>query len=162
MPAGTHHFGHTPYFGWAISQHTPHSKMSTFESYSSASRSSSLARVICPQTAHNAFLGSCGARHCFCTQHCFVVPGPANFTMSRQKWHSRHSARRHGSHRRHRMRRLEGPFSPPGDRGRAGFTSRGSFERRGFWRERRKGKEEEQEGGDRLRKRRRSSMETRL
>lgn len=36
-------------------------------------------------------------------QDCFILPGPPNFFMSLQKWHSPHSVRRHASHLRHRV-----------------------------------------------------------
>lgn len=36
-------------------------------------------------------------------QDCFMRPGPPNFFMSLQKWHSPHSVRRHASHFRQRV-----------------------------------------------------------
>lgn len=43
------------------------------------------------------------AIHCLIMQDCFILPGPPNFFMSLQKWHSPHSVRRHASHLRHRV-----------------------------------------------------------
>ena len=40
---------------------------------------------------------------------CFMRPGPPNFFMSLQKWHSPHSVRRHASHFLHRVRRRRAP-----------------------------------------------------
>lgn len=42
-------------------------------------------------------------------QLCFIRPGPPNFFMSLQKWHSPHSVRRQASHLRHRVRRRRAP-----------------------------------------------------
>ena len=36
--------------------------------------------------------------HCLMMQDCFIRPGPPNFFMSLQKWHSPHSVLRHASH----------------------------------------------------------------
>lgn len=47
--------------------------------------------------------------HCRMMQLCFMRPGPPNFFMSLQKWHSPHSVRRQASHLRHRVRRLRAP-----------------------------------------------------
>lgn len=47
--------------------------------------------------------------HCRMMQLCFIRPGPPNFFMSLQKWHSPHSVRRHASHLRHRVRRRRAP-----------------------------------------------------
>lgn len=41
--------------------------------------------------------------HCLIMQDCFMRPGPPNFFMSLQKWHSPHSVRRHASHFRQRV-----------------------------------------------------------
>lgn len=43
------------------------------------------------------------AMHCLIMQDCFMRPGPPNFFMSLQKWHSPHSVRRHASHFRQRV-----------------------------------------------------------
>lgn len=43
------------------------------------------------------------AMHCLIMQDCFIRPGPPNFFMSLQKWHSPHSFRRHASHFRQRV-----------------------------------------------------------
>lgn len=43
------------------------------------------------------------AMHCLMIQDCFIRPGPPNFFMSLQKWHSPHSFRRHASHLRQRV-----------------------------------------------------------
>lgn len=42
-------------------------------------------------------------------QDCFIRPGPPNFFMSLQKWHSPHSVRTHASHFRHRVRLRRAP-----------------------------------------------------
>lgn len=47
--------------------------------------------------------------HCRMMQLCFMRPGPPNFFMSLQKWHSPHSVRRQASHLRHRVRRRRAP-----------------------------------------------------
>lgn len=47
--------------------------------------------------------------HCRMMQLCFMRPGPPNFFMSLQKWHSPHSVRRQASHFRHRVRRRRAP-----------------------------------------------------
>jgi hypothetical protein len=44
--------------------------------------------------------------HCLLRQHCFDTPWPPNFFMSLQYLHSPQSSRVHGSHPRHRIRRL--------------------------------------------------------
>lgn len=49
------------------------------------------------------------AMHCRMMQLCFIRPGPPNFFMSLQKWHSPHSVRRQASHLRHRVRRRRAP-----------------------------------------------------
>lgn len=49
------------------------------------------------------------AMHCRMMQLCFMRPGPPNFFMSLQKWHSPHSVRRQASHLRHRVRRRRAP-----------------------------------------------------
>lgn len=49
------------------------------------------------------------AIHCLIMQDCFMRPGPPNFFMSLQKWHSPHSVRTHASHFRHRVRRRRAP-----------------------------------------------------
>lgn len=49
------------------------------------------------------------AMHCRIIQLCFIRPGPPNFFMSLQKWHSPHSVRRQASHLRHRVRRRRAP-----------------------------------------------------
>lgn len=41
--------------------------------------------------------------HCLIMQDCFMRPGPPNFFMSLQKWHSPHSVRRQASHFRQRV-----------------------------------------------------------
>lgn len=41
--------------------------------------------------------------HCLIMQDCFMRPGPPNFFMSLQKWHSPHSVRMHASHFRQRV-----------------------------------------------------------
>lgn len=41
--------------------------------------------------------------HCLIIQDCFIRPGPPNFFMSLQKWHSPHSVRRQASHFRQRV-----------------------------------------------------------
>lgn len=43
------------------------------------------------------------AMHCLMIQDCFIRPGPPNFFMSLQKWHSPHSFRRQASHLRQRV-----------------------------------------------------------
>lgn len=55
--------------------------------------------ALCPLTA----------MHCRMMQLCFIRPGPPNFFMSLQKWHSPHSVRRQASHLRHRVRRRRAP-----------------------------------------------------
>lgn len=52
------------------------------------------------------------AMHCLIMHDCFMRPGPPNFFMSLQKWHSPHSVRRHASHFRHRVRLLRAPDVP--------------------------------------------------
>lgn len=47
--------------------------------------------------------GTLTAIHCLMMQDCFILPGPPNFFMSLQKWHSPHSVRRQASHLRHRV-----------------------------------------------------------
>lgn len=62
--------------------------------------------------AHSAGAGCAGAltaMHCRMMQLCFIRPGPPNFFMSLQKWHSPHSVRRQASHLRHRVRRRRAP-----------------------------------------------------
>lgn len=56
-----------------------------------------------------AALAALTAMHCRMMQLCFIRPGPPNFFMSLQKWHSPHSVRRQASHLRHRVRRLRAP-----------------------------------------------------
>ena len=53
--------------------------------------------------------GPLTAMHCRMMQLCFIRPGPPNFFMSLQKWHSPHSVRRQASHLRHRVRRRRAP-----------------------------------------------------
>lgn len=53
--------------------------------------------------------GTLTAMHCLMMQDCFILPGPPNFFMSLQKWHSPHSVRRHASHLRHRVLRRRAP-----------------------------------------------------
>lgn len=52
------------------------------------------------------------AMHCLMMQDCFMRPGPPNFFMSLQKWHSPHSVRRHASHFRQRVLLLLAPDVP--------------------------------------------------
>lgn len=52
------------------------------------------------------------AMHCLMMHDCFIRPGPPNFFMSLQKWHSPHSVRRHASHFRQRVRLLLAPDVP--------------------------------------------------
>lgn len=52
------------------------------------------------------------AIHCLMMQDCFIRPGPPNFFMSLQKWHSPHSVRRHASHFRQRVLLLLAPDVP--------------------------------------------------
>lgn len=58
--------------------------------------------------------------HCLIMHDCFMRPGPPNFFMSLQKWHSPHSVRTHASHFLQRVRlrrapdalRLDGSLTP--------------------------------------------------
>ena len=58
--------------------------------------------------------------HCLMMHDCFMRPGPPNFFMSLQKWHSPHSVRTHASHFLQRVRlrrapealRLDGSLTP--------------------------------------------------
>lgn len=56
--------------------------------------------------------GELTAMHCLMMHDCFIRPGPPNFFMSLQKWHSPHSVRRHASHLRQRVLRLLAPEVP--------------------------------------------------
>lgn len=61
------------------------------------------------------------AMHCLMMQDCFIRPGPPNFFISLQKWHSPHSLRVQASHFLQRVRlrrafdalRLDESFTPP-------------------------------------------------
>lgn len=51
------------------------------------------------------------AVHCLSRHDCFIRPGPPNFFMSLQKWHSPHSVRMQAWQRRQRVRRRRAPPS---------------------------------------------------
>lgn len=66
--------------------------------------------LLCPQGISGEFMPTTlTAMHCRMMQLCFIRPGPPNFFMSLQKWHSPHSVRRQASHLRHRVRRRRAP-----------------------------------------------------
>lgn len=82
------------------------------------------------------------AMHCLMMQDCFIRPGPPNFFMSLQKWHSPHSVRRQASHFRQRVLLRRAPDVPrladslTADAGEAAILGFGRLGGRG-WRGRR-------------------------
>lgn len=85
----------------------PHPTRSSSRAGQSSKLEAGRARALQEEPTH----ASCAltAMHCRMMQLCFMRPGPPNFFMSLQKWHSPHSVRRHASHLRHRVRRRRAP-----------------------------------------------------
>lgn len=61
-------------------------------------------------------------RHCLLMQDCFILPGPPNFFISLQKWHSPQSDCWQFSHLRHLVLRLRVPVELPLTGGRLWWT----------------------------------------